>query len=630
MRTTPDAWAQKNRAYPPSAGIPGPRNPYLTPYMVPFCRAIGERLHKRVVMVMFAQGGKTDSLFDVIGHRFDQAPVPMIYVGPTRQFVTERIEPRIMELLDQAPTLREKVARGKRMTKTRKFIAGVPLYLAHAGSSSALKSVPAAIALTDEADELMRNVKGKGDPIGLVDARGDTYADFVHGIVSTPSEGPSETERDPVSGLEFWKQQDPNDIASKIWRLWQEGTRHHWAWPCPHCDRYFIPRFALLKWPKNATPAQAAREAHVECPHCKGRIEDRHKADMNTRGVYVAPGQTVSRKGVIKGPLPETSTLSFWVSGLASPFVTFGQRAEAFLTAKESGDQAAVRTVINAGFGELFAPGGGEAPEWMEVQRLKLPYKPGQVPDAVIFLTAGVDVQKTRLVYVIRGWGVRQESWLIDNGELWGETDLDPVWLELEDLLATEIAGRTIRRAFIDSGFRPGKPEAIPEHKVYEFCRRNSRIAYATKGYHQRSAPLTKNRIDVTARGGRAKYGLDLIRLDSDFFKSWVHQRVRWPEDQPGAWHLHQDVTEDYCRQVVSEARLKKPSGGVVWVPRSRENHYLDCEALAYAAAYMLGVQRMMRPPAHEASPGAAEQNATRSRSIEERAARHARHFSQG
>jgi hypothetical protein len=68
---------------------------------------------------------------------------------------------------------------------------------------------------------------------------------------------------------------------------------------------------------------------------------------------------------------------------------------------------------------------------------------------------------------------------------------------------------------------------------------------------------------------------------------------VRWPDDQPGGWHLPSDATEAYCRQIVSEGRVKKPSGGSMWVQRSRENHFLDCEAMAYAGAYMLGVQRI-------------------------------------
>jgi hypothetical protein len=43
----------------------------------------------------------------------------------------------------------------------------------------------------------------------------------------------------------------------------------------------------------------------------------------------------------------------------------------------------------------------------------------------------------------------------------------------------------------------------------------------------------------------------------------------------------------------VSEGRVKKPSDGYIWVQRWRDNHFLDCEAVAYAAACMLGVHRI-------------------------------------
>ena len=34
------------------------------------------------------------------------------YVGPNKQFLTEQFEPRVMALLDEAPTLADKLARG--------------------------------------------------------------------------------------------------------------------------------------------------------------------------------------------------------------------------------------------------------------------------------------------------------------------------------------------------------------------------------------------------------------------------------------------------------------------------------------------------------------------------------------
>ena len=57
--------------------------------------------------------------------------------------------------------------------------------------------------MTDEVDELVGNLKHQGDPIGLIDRRGDAYADFVHCAVSTPSAGLAEIETDTDLGWPF-------------------------------------------------------------------------------------------------------------------------------------------------------------------------------------------------------------------------------------------------------------------------------------------------------------------------------------------------------------------------------------------------------------------------------------------
>lgn len=541
--------------------------------------------------------GKTDSLLDIIGQRLDQAPAPILYVGPNKQFLSEQFEPRVMALLDEAPTLRDKVARGKRMTKTRKVIAGVPLRLAHAGSSTALKSDPAALALTDEVDEMLANVKGQGDPIGLIDARGITYPDFVNAIVSTPSEGPSDVELDEASGLEFWKVQDPQDLKSAIWKLWQSGTRYHFAWPCPHCEEYFIPRFRCLQWPKKASPAEALSSTFLACPRCGAAIHEADKVGMNERGVYVAPGQVVISDGTVLGDPPFSTALSFWVSGLCSPFRTFGERAADYLTAIRQGDQSAAQTAINAGFGELWAPSAGEAPEWMEVSRkgAQSSYRRGEVPDGVKILTLAADVQKQSIWWGIRGFGPKATSWLIDYGELLGDTAEEDVWAALGDILVDTYDGVPIRLAFVDSGFRPGKAETLPINRVYQFCRHFGSKVRPTKGSSSpMRTPLIVSKIEVTSSGRTAKYGLDLVRLDTDHWKSWVHERLRWPAGALGAWYVPQDIEDDYARQIVSEARVKLPSGRVQWIQRAKDNHLLDVEAMLAAAGYMLNAQRIV------------------------------------
>jgi phage terminase large subunit GpA-like protein len=114
--------------------------------------------------------------------------------------------------------------------------------------------------------------------------------------------------------------------------------------------------------------------------------------------------------------------------------------------------------------------------------------------------------------------------------------------------------------------------------------------------------PIAVSKIDVKIDGKHFKKGLDLLRLDTDHFKTFVHAKVRWSADADGSWHLPADVTEDYCRQIVSEARIISPTGKVKWVPRSRQNHFLDCEAMQLAACRLLNFEKLRDgPPARRA-----------------------------
>ena len=277
--------------------------------------------------------------------------------------------------------------------------------------------------------------------------------------------------------------------------------------------------------------------------------------------------------------------------------MSFGERVAVLVEAQQSGDDAMVQQAINAGFGELYSPGGGEVPEWMEIKEKSraATYARGEVPADVIYLTLAADVQRHSIPWVIRGWGARASSWLVNYGYLRGDTSEEEIWLALGDLVAQPVGGLPIKLAFIDSGFRPGKTDTLPLNRVYEFCRRFIRRVRPTKGSSApMRTPLIISKIEVRRKDGRAaQFGLDLVRLDTDHWKSWVHERLRWPVDHVGGWHVFRGVDDDYCHQIVSEARLKLPTGRVEWVQRSRDNHFFDCEAMQAAAGYLLNVQRI-------------------------------------
>lgn len=582
---TPDQWADSNRLLPPGSAEPGPWRSSRSPYMIHIVHACIQPKNKRVIAVMGSQMGKTAGLMNVIGHRLDDDPAPIIYVGPTRNNIDNVIEPKIMDLIKGVPTLWAKMAKGKKATKTHKRIAGVSLRLAWAGSPTELASDSAVLVLVDEIDRMDDNVKGEGNVFELAEARTSTYPDGRVIGTSTPTIGNVDTFIHPVTGLEHWAVSDT--VASPIWRLWQEGTRHEWAWPCPHCGEYFIPRFKHLAWPEKSTPDEARQKASLQCPSCAELITDAYKAEMNKRGVYVAPGQSVTKSGEIVGEADtyNSDTASFWVSGICSfsSKKTFGFLAKKFLAAVRSGEQERIQGVINTDFGELFKI-GGDAPEWTVVAERKRGYKEGNVPQGVNLLTAGVDVQKNRLVYVVRGWGSKYESWLIEHGEFWGETDKPEVWQQLSELVATTWQGHLLSRVAIDSGYQT--------QQVYQFCRLHKNVALATKGHDTLDKPFKKSDIDVNVRGKTIANGLQLWHFNTDQMKSWVHSRVEWPHDQPGGWWLPDDISDDYCKQIVAEQRSVKPSGKVIWVQIKKDNHYLDAEALAYLAAKIITAGR--------------------------------------
>lgn len=579
-----------------------------TPYVIPIARAFSLPSLRRVVFVMARQMAKTHGvIFNVIGHRLDDDPCPITYIGPTQENIDNTIEPRIAELLEWAPSLWAKTAKGQQNKKHLKRVSGVSLRLGWAGSSSQLKADSAAIAFVDEVDGITADIKGsEGTPVDMAEAITSTYPDGKTGLTSTPTEGHVETCTHPDTGLEHWAESDT--VVSQIWRLWQEGSRHEWAWPCPDCREYFIARFSLLKWPDGATPEQAERKAGVACPHCGTLHNDNKRAWMNERGAMVAPGQkplphedgdtgvyladytegdveekrggqgvTFLAFGDFKMPAGVRSSATFWVSGLCtfSTKKTYGFIASKFLRAVASGEPERIKGVITTDIGELFRI-SGEAPKWSEVLARTGRYQSGEVPEGVRVLTAGVDVQKNRLVYVVRGWDEHYTSWLIEHGELWGETDQPEVWARLDTLINGEWSGHFISRMCVDHNYR--------KQPVQEFCRKHRAIAAPTMGHDHKEKPFKANNIDVNIQGRLIKNGLQLWHFDADVFKSWVHSRVQWPEDQPGAWWLPTDVDEDYCKQIVAEERMSKPSGAVVWIRRARDNHYLDCEALAYLA----------------------------------------------
>ena len=104
-----------------------------------------------------------------------------------------------------------------------------------------------------------------------------------------------------------------------------------------------------------------------------------------------------------------------------------------------------------------------------------------EVPEEVLVLTAGVDVQDDRFEVEVVGWGVDKESWGIKYQVIYGDLKLKPVWDELDKFLSqtfTTADGRRLKIicACVDSG-------GHFTTQVYRFCKeRTARRVFAIKG----------------------------------------------------------------------------------------------------------------------------------------------------
>lgn len=590
----PGEWGRHNREMPADSPIPGPYRPEYTPYMIPPCEAAVSFRYRGIGIVCGTQMGKTTALMNIQGEKLDNDPAPCLWIGPTKTNVQNVIEPLWDSMIRGSKSLSAKLGAGRMKTLVKR-IANTIMRFAWAGSATEIAAMSAHTVVVDEVDKC-EAIPGHGDVLGQAEARLSNYRASGGILVATssPTEGSVDTTINDVTGLEHWDPGKPEDVSSRIWKVWASGTRHEFMVPCPHCKEYFSPRAKYLRgWESGDTPAAAKRKVYLLHWACGVQLFDRDKEWMLANGRAVAPGQRVV-DGVVVGDAPDSEWYTIWISGLLSPWVSFGDSAYQWIAAVRSHDPDEIRTVINTRFGEMFAV-RGEAPPWEAIVAISDQglYDLGTVPSGTRYLFMSVDVQKDHLVVVVRGWGVESESWLVLREDLWGDTSEPEVWQRLGAMFDKGIDDRQFDAIAVDAGYRTDQ--------VYTFCERRLGVAYATRGKDRPSKLYVAHDVEVTQNGKKIKRGVKQWIFDHGYFKGWVHDRLGVPQDAPGAWHLPRKIGEDYARQLVAEQRIRTASGHIIWV-KTGTNDFLDAEALQSLLAHIYGV-RFLPPQTVEAPP---------------------------
>lgn len=96
--------------------------------------------------------------------------------------------------------------------------------------------------------------------------------------------------------------------------------------------------------------------------------------------------------------------------------------------------------------------------------------------------------------------------------------------------------------------------------------------------------------------GSRAN-GMPLVLVDGGKYKDMIAARMRRPNGT-GSWMVHKDCDLEYAEQVTAEHKITERKNGKAvyrWVLKHShaDNHYLDCEAYAAAAADVMEVRSL-------------------------------------
>ncbi|MEX2553991.1 MAG: terminase gpA endonuclease subunit, partial [Actinomycetota bacterium] len=294
---------------------------------------------------------------------------------------------------------------------------------------------------------------------------------------------------------------------------------------------------------------------------------------------------------------------SFTASKLYSPFTSVVELVYKWMDSKDDPEQK--QTFYNTQLGQPFRADVSKEINFHWLASRREQYH-AQVPDGVLVLTAGVDVQPGgttstgRLEVEVVGWGIGEESWSVDTHVIHGDPAQPEVWQELDDYLLQPWHHRRgfdmyVSAACLDSG-------GHNVQEVYNFSRaRYGRNVWAIKGASDRGGQWTPVWPAAAQEQKHKKYrvGFKPVVIGVNAAKEAIRQRLLIEEPGPGYCHFPIGRPEGWFDQLTSENLvIERKAGQSVrkWVlQKGRANEALDCRVYAYAALVGMYHTRRLR-----------------------------------
>lgn len=550
---TVSEWADKYRILDAkTSAMPGPWRTEQTPYLKGIMDEFNNYETEEIVYIKPTQVGGTECLQNMAGYIIQQDPAPTMIVYPTDKLAESISENRLQPMIKAAPTLKKRFLENE-SSKLELQFDGMYLTLAGSNSPSSLASKAIRFLFLDEVDKYPGASKKEADPISLARERTKTFHNRKIFITSTPT----------LKTGHIWKAKEDADIEK------------HFFVPCPHCGEYIEFKWKQVHFPKEEgmSLADRAEFASYVCQECGCVITDQDKPDMLRLGEWRTVKQNT--KFVRK--------VAFWMNTLYSPFVRFPEVVKEFLKSKDDPEQ--LQNFVNSWLAEPWEDTKLKTNADLVMER-QTEYEELVVPDWAKMLTGGVDVQENCLYWTIRAWGSYLTSQNIAHGQAFSFQEVERVMnLEYQMPDGTPMV---VALVLIDSGYNADL--------VYDFCVSNSDWALPSKG--SSNPMLSHYKMSTVNKTDSRAFGMNLVLVDTGKYKDMIAGRMK-KKNGSGSWMVYAGCDREYAEQVTAEHKVNvKMGNGKVkqeWQLKTShaDNHYLDCEVYALAAADALGVRSL-------------------------------------
>lgn len=530
-----------------------------------------ERKIKRVVLIFGSQSGaKTECGLNWLGRTIAMDPAPFLVMFPTEAFAKRQIRQRLTPLFKDTPAVAAKAISSKSRDAAnamflKEFEGDMLLSIIGGNSGSAAQGMPAQYLWADEVSSLPLEIDDKGDPLENAEARLTNFPDRKTLLTSTPG-----TRGACRITAEFETRSD--------------RRRYRALMPC--CDALEVLRWEHFVWDR------PDGDVWCQCPACNERVAQHHKATMLAGGEW---------KATARG---DGETAGFHLPGWYAPYgwLMWEKIRDEFLRAKS--DHLLLKGWVNKRAAEAWEDALENLfnAEGLAKRRQDTAagnnYPAGSVPDGVLVITAGVDVQGgggsigERIVVTLWGWGRGEEGWHLGHWEIHGDPQGNEVWEQLDRIADTKWKRNDGTQLSIIQGAIDDGGNAT--HRVRDYCRTRGKWVPVKGGSQSGKAIIGKGQaVDINRKNQAIqRHSVLLYPIGTDTSMAHLQGRLRSDTPGPGYLHLGEASTDQFLAELFPWKRRPRMVKGFTqhewFLPQGEHDEGGDCTRYAYAALQLV------------------------------------------